>query len=401
VFAVFAGLVFVAAGQPAQRAWGACAAAGYLLAAFITAPRRARRQRAALCTAVAGAVAAPLAWQLTLGSTVRPGQGSLQVVARAAVLLLHHGTPYLPAAQISRALGYDPYEPATTVFGLPAAAGLRGAAGSPELWMAAATAAVLLAAFRLARPGAEVSCSAFALSSPVLALPLAAGLTDPPVIALLGLTLACIGRPARARLAGAAALGAACAMKATAWPVLPVVAAMLAVRDGPRAAARFALPAIVTTAALSVALAPASLISPAALLQNTVLFPLGLTTAQTQAVSPLPGHLLAATGPAGRWAAVALLGAACAGAALSLVVRPPAGSRAVAWRIAVQFAVLFAVAPASRWGYFAYPAAVLGFSGLTGESGLLTGRWPRLQSPSGELQLSLDGNAGRRELVAE
>jgi hypothetical protein len=168
------------------------------------------------------------------------------------------------------------------------------------------------------------------------------------------------------QLAGAIALGAACAIKATAWPALPVIAVMLAARDGGRAATRFAVTAGVTMAALVAATAPASLTAPAALFQNTVLFPLGFTRYQTPADSPLPGHLLADTGPAGRWIAICLLGTAILALGASLVVRPPADIRAAAWRLAVSLALVFTLAPASRWGYFVYPAALLGFVSMTG-----------------------------------
>ncbi len=86
----------------------------------------------------------------------------------------------------------------------------------------------------------------------MLAFPLALGITDPPVIALTCLALALLTRPGPARPGLAAAprparpglwaaalvLGTACAMKYTAWPALAVLAAMLAARDGVRAAAR-------------------------------------------------------------------------------------------------------------------------------------------------------------------
>ncbi len=368
-FAVFAGLVLALSGQPAQRAWGAWAAGGYALAAVTAARWPSRGRGAALVLALAAALAAPLAWSALSGRRLfTADEGSLTVVARAAGLLLRHGTPYLPADQISRVLQYNPYEPAMAVFGLPAAAGLRGAAGSPRLWMAITAAAVLAAAFRLAGSRRAVRQTAFALSSPVLALPLTTGLTDGPVLALLGLALTAAAagpRSRRLRLAAAIGLGAACAIKATAWPALPVIAAMLAARDGGRAAARFAGSAGITTAVLVAVTAPAAATAPAALFQNTVLFPLGMTRHQTQADSPLPGHLLAATGPAGRWAALGLLGAAGLALGASLVVRPPADSRAAAWRLAVSLAVLFTLAPASRWGYFAYPAALLGFVAMT------------------------------------
>ena len=39
--------------------------------------------------------------------------------------------------------------------------------------------------------------------------------------------------------------------------------------------------------------------APAALIQNTLAYPLGLTRVRTPAQSPLPGHLLATHGPGG------------------------------------------------------------------------------------------------------
>jgi hypothetical protein len=370
---VFAAAVFATAGQPAQCIWAAWAAGGYALAALTAALWRSHRD-AALVMALAGALAAPLSWQVAHGGTMsEAGEASLKVVARSAVLLLQHGTPYLPADQISHAQGYNPYEPAMAIFGLPAAVGLHGAAGNPRLWMGITAAAVLAAAFRLAKPGSALRSTAFAFGSPVLALPLTQGLTDVPVLALLSLTLACTGacmRRRRVRLAGAVALGAACAIKATAWPALPIIVVMLAVRDGGRAATRFLIAAGITTAALVAAMAPASVTAPGALFLNTVLYPLGMTRHQTDADSPLPGHLLAATGSAGHWAAIGLLCAASLAMAASLVVRPPADTHAAAWRLAVSLATLFILAPASRWGYFVYPAALLGFVSLThGERG--------------------------------
>jgi hypothetical protein len=259
------------------------------------------------------------------------------------------------------------------IFGLPAAVGMHGAAANPRLWMGVAAVAVLTVAFRLAMPGRAITSTAFAFSSPALALPLTQGLTDPPVVALLILALA--GTAARPRLQraqwmAAIALGAACAIKATAWPALPVITAMLAARDGARGATRFAVTAGITTTALLVATAPAAVSAPAALFQNTVLFPLGMARYRTDAQSPLPGHLLAATGQSGQWSAIGILCAAALAMGISLVVRPPADTKAAVWRLAVTLAILFALAPASRWGYFVYPAALLGFVSMTqGERG--------------------------------
>jgi hypothetical protein len=228
----------------------------------------------------------------------------------------------------------------------------------------------------------------FAVTTPVLALPLAAGITDPPVLALLCVALTCLGAGPAARgaapraawlrwLAGphrirpsqpaaaALATGIACAMKITAWPALPVTAVMIAARDGRRAAWRFvAAPAVTARTAIAAA-APAALAKPTVFLHNTVLYPPGLTRHVTPAASSLPGHLLAATGTTGRWAAICLLVAGLAVAAW-ILLRRPADDGAVAWRLAADLCVMFILAPATRWGYFAYPFGLLGWLGLTG-----------------------------------
>jgi hypothetical protein len=139
----------------------------------------------------------------------------------------------------------------------------------------------------------------------------------------------------------------------------------MTVRHGAQAIWRFIGVVIVVAGLLAAALAPAALLDPYAFLQNTVLFPLGLSSHKTPAASPLPGHLLATTGMAGHWAAVALLIAAGLGFAVSLILRPPADGRAAAWRLALGLAVMFSLAPATRWGYFVYPIGLVGWMVLT------------------------------------
>jgi hypothetical protein len=68
---------------------------------------------------------------------------------------------------------------------------------------------------------------------------------------------------------------------------------------------------------------------------------------------------------AGHWAAVALLVVAGLGFAVSLIIRPPADGRAAAWRLALGLAVMFTLAPATRWGYFVYPIGLVGWMVLT------------------------------------
>jgi hypothetical protein len=89
------------------------------------------------------------------------------------------------------------------------------------------------------------------------------------------------------------------------------------------------------------------------------MFPLGLANITSAAASPLPGHILATTGHAGHLAAVGLLVLACLSIAASLVYRPPRDVASAAWRLIIGLSLMFLLAPATRFGYFIYPAAVL------------------------------------------
>jgi hypothetical protein len=62
---------------------------------------------------------------------------------------------------------------------------------------------------------------------------------------------------------------------------------------------------------------------------------------------------------------VSLLLVAGFGFAVSLIVRPPADTRAAALRIALGLSVMFTLAPATRWGYFVYPIGLIGWLALT------------------------------------
>jgi len=383
-FAVYAACVAAFSGPGLDRWWGIWAAGGYAIAAWIAAAFRTRvAQHVALAVAVAGALVAPLTWL----ATQEPMTPDVTVVARSGALLLHHGTPYLPVAQLAHGgwLAYNPYLPVMAVFGLPKALGLPGILGDPRPWLAAVTFLLLYATFRVTTRsrattmragkgrGAAVTLAALAIASPVMAFPLAMGITDPPVIALTCLALALLTRSGhRAIWQAALVLGVVCAMKYTAWPALAVLFVMVRARDGARAAIRFGAVTLGTAIALVAALAPAALANPDALYQNTVAYPLGLTGARSPAQSPLPGHLLATLGPAGHSAALALLALAGLALAVSLVVAPPKNPGRAAIRIALGLTALFALSPATRFGYFCYPLALYGWVALTG-AGRATG----------------------------
>ena len=97
---------------------------------------------------------------------------------------------------------------------------------------------------------------------------------------------------------------------------------------------------------------------PAATVANTIMFPLGLAKVASPAASQLPGHLLANAGAWGHWAALALMAVAGAGVAASLIIRPPKDAQAAGWRLVLGLTLLFGLAPASRVGYFVYPAGL-------------------------------------------
>jgi len=368
-FTIYATALAVDTGH-ADRTWALWAAVGYGVTTLIIWLTRHKNVPLIwpMLVALAGALAAPVTW---LATRVAPTP-EVQVISRSATLLLQHGTPYLPQGELATWLSYNPYLPLMALFGMPKALGATGLFGDPRLWLTATSIALIGAAFMVAAPHRHCdSCrrnvllsTVFFAASPVIAFPLAVGITDPPVIALMFLTLALIARPS-GLFRAAVALGVACAMKATAWPAVPVFTAMLAARDGARSAWRFIGVTILVAGVLAVALAPTALVDPYAFLQNTVLFPLGLSAHKTPAASPLPGHLLAMTGMAGHWAAVGLLVAAGLGFAVSLIIRPPTDARAVAWRLALGLAVMFTLAPATRWGYFVYPIGLAGWMVLT------------------------------------
>lgn len=334
-------LAFAAvAGPVPHRVWGVCAAVGYGLAALC----------ASRAVAVLGAVAVPLA-VLVVGGL---GQSEVGVVERSGALLLATGSPY--AADPATVADYNPYLPGMALFGL--------LPGDARWWMGLVFAGTLVAAvallgsperggFASAQGAAARSSAALLVGCPLVALPLAVGGVDLPVVGLLCLGLALAGQ-GRSDWAGVA-VGMACALKWTAWPALPVLLALIVVRQGRREAIRYAGVAVAVAGA---AVAPVALADPAGFSAHVIAFPLGLTTAVSPAASPLPGHLLAAHVPGGSVAAVALLAVAALLVSVSLAVRPPHSVRAAADRLALGLGLAMALMPATRFGYLVYPLAL-------------------------------------------
>ncbi|MGW0708150.1 glycosyltransferase 87 family protein [Streptomyces sp. NPDC002643] len=398
--AVFALLLSLVTTLTPHRIWGACAALGYGLAAWHTrrtarprarartvggapATHRPRTGRAALPVvgsvaagaAVAGSVVLPLLLLMTLGAA----QSEVHVVEDSATHLLSSGTPYTPHPH--EVDDYNPYLPGMALFGLPRA--LFGdtplsALSDARLWFTATFLISMYVAGRGATAGAlprptddpteahrtdthrtetrrthiDWTPAVLLLASfPAVALPLAVGGVDLPVIGLMCLGLALAGRGGSGTAAGLA-MGAAAALKWTAWPLLPVGLTLLAATAGRRAAVRAGWVSV-TMAAVTVL--PAVFVAPHAFIEHVIRFPLGEAGVESPATSPLPGHLLAAYVPGGATLAKTALVLAAIGVAASLVTRPPRTVLAAADRLSIGLALAMCLMPATRFGYLAYP----------------------------------------------
>jgi hypothetical protein len=357
--AAYAMVMALVTSNALHRTWGIFAACSYLLAAMVVLALKARGVDSALLISLAGALVLPLG----LMAADRLQQPEVRVINKSASLLVHHGTPYLGPTALAAAHSpniFDPYLPLMTLFGIPRALLGFSVLTDPRIWFGAGFVVIFAAA--LAVVGArDVRWTVLVTASPVIAFSLTVGGTDVPVLAFICLGLALLWRDPHPVLAGLA-LGVACAMKATAWPALLVAVVLVVARDGRRAAWILSGTAVTVFAAI---VGPVAVLGPRALVQNTISFPLGLASIKSEAVSPLPGRLLVETGQAGRLIAVALLALACLGIIASLAIRPPRTVPAATWRIVIGLSLMFVLAPATRFGYFLYPAGLLAWLGIS------------------------------------
>ena len=182
----------------ADGTWAIWACGGYAITTMLLLATRGWLLPFAV--AVGGALVAPLFWLILQA----PATAEVLVIGRAANEVVKYGTPYLPPSQLTGWKSYNPYLPVMELFGLPRAAGLPGVLGDTRIWVTLATIVLIAAAFAVASPHRIRDCSrcrarvagvtVLAVASPVIAFPLAVGVTDPPVIALTCLALALAGR---------------------------------------------------------------------------------------------------------------------------------------------------------------------------------------------------------------
>jgi hypothetical protein len=388
--AVFALVTALTSTLLPHRAWGAVAAWGYLAAALLV---YLVQRRDLLAWATWGAVALlPVVIQSVqrAGGRTDRAQEEVLVVEHMGESLLHSGTPYLSRTEIAaipldeRLLGYRPYQPGMSIFGLPRALAGDHWFTDARIWFAITTLVTLGAAVtllrssnpsavrptrplsKLLRPAALVSQAKAPVSPalvraiqaatvlPVTALTLATGGDDIPVLALclLALALAATGRPGWSGLA----VGAAAACKLFALPVVAVLV-VLAVVTGTW---RRLLPGALGLPLL--ALLPPLLVDPDALIENVLRFPLGHGLVTSPAQSPFPGYLISQALPGGRYIAAGLLVSAAAVIGILLLRRPPRTAHTAALFCGYGLLAAILLMPTTRFGYLLYPAALLLFA---------------------------------------
>jgi hypothetical protein len=354
--ALFAAGVSVFSGDSLHRLWGVSAACAYAVAALVIMAWRSRVQAGvgiALGAIICGAILVPLLWMVLHGH----GEPEVGVVANSATTLIRHGTPYKSAHVLATTTDpnqYNPYLPLMASFGVPQAVLGHGLPTDPRVWFGIVFLVVFAFALKIAGARDSVRWAVLVTASPVIAFELVVGGTDVPMVAFLCLGFALLWRPSP--VAAGLALGVASSMKATAWPALVVAFTLLYVRDGKRAAWRFTAVALVVVALI---VGPFAIMRPAALVRNTILFPLGLASVKSQAASPLLGHVLAQTGVLGHTIAVVLLIGSGLAIAVSLVIRPPKDVPSATIRLVIGLSAMFVLAPSTRFGYFIYPAAMM------------------------------------------
>lgn len=342
-----------------QQIWGFCAAFAYTAAALAAVRARARWAPSTAVIATAGAVALPFVVLVVLGKV----QMEVGVIERAGDLLLSTGNPYVEDP--SRVSDFNPYLPGMALFGLPSAlfgdVPGAGLVAGPRWWLAACFLATMVAAARVTGAGRRTRPAvALVAAFPAVALPLAIGGVDPPVVGLMCLGLAYAGRGDGGR--AGVALGLAAALKWTAWPALPVVLALLMTRGRGKAVLRCAVSAVGVLALVCV---PVLVTGARVCVQHVVLYPLGLADVPSSAASPLPGHLLATHVPHGNAVTLTALAICAALMAASLVLRPPRSAPAAADRIALGLTLAMMLAPATRSGYVIYPLLLFAWFRIT------------------------------------
>ncbi len=263
-----------------------------------------------------------------------------------------HEVPYHAPGEPDYA-GFLPYLPLMAVAGIPSDIWPNSGLSDARIFFCLITLVVAAVALYLCKVEGRRKIRALQalVILPLASLPLATGGDDIPVVAILLLAMVLAQR--RQPFASGFVLGVASAMKFTAWP-LAVLALFCAWDRHGRRRPWLMLGGMVVVAVPTIF--PFALQGPFALIDDVVLFPLGLSAIPSTAASALPGHVLVTWFPS-------LSRALPLGVGLILGVflcrhlykHTPRSVAQVCNLAGVVMAVLILLAPNPRVGYLLYP----------------------------------------------
>jgi hypothetical protein len=314
----------------------------------------------------AGALAVPMGLEISWrfdgapGSHLQPEVTSVEVGGQDLV----KGTdPYLKIQRFHHEVPYHP--PVMAVLGIPSDIWPNSGLSDARIFFCLTTLLVAAVAMYLCRAPARRKIRAIQvlIILPLAALPLATGGDDIPVVAfmLLAMVLAQRQRP----FASGVVLGIASAMKFTAWP-LAVLALYCAWDRRGRRRPLLMLAGILVVAVPTIF--PFALRGPFALIDDVVLFPLGLSAIPSTAASALPGHVLVTWFPSLSRALPLGVGLILGvGLVRHLIKHTPRSVAEVCTISGVVMAVLILLAPNPRIGYLVYPVNLFVWAYLLSE----------------------------------
>ena len=256
----------------------------------------------------AGALAIPLGLEIlwrfdgVTGSHLQPEVVTVEVGGQDLVrgqdpyhplVKLHHPVKYHAPGQPDYA-GFLPYLPVMAVLGIPSEIWPNNGLSDARIFFCLTTLAVAAVALYLCRADGRRKIRALQalVILPLASLPLATGGDDIPVVAVLLLAVVLAQR--RRPFASGVVFGIASAMKFTAWPLAALALFAARGRNGERRPLSM-LAGMVVVAVPTIF--PFALRGPFALIDDVVLFPLGLSAIPSTAASALPGHVLVTAFP--------------------------------------------------------------------------------------------------------
>jgi Glycosyltransferase family 87 len=314
-----------------------------------------------------GALAIPMGleilWQFdgTPGSHLQPEVTSVEIGGQDLVkgqdpyrppVRYDHPVKYHPPGEPDYA-GFLPYLPLMAVLGIPSEIWPNNGLSDARIFFCLTTLVAGVLALYLCKATGRRKIRALQalVILPLASLPLSTGGDDIPVVAFLLLAMV-LAQRRRPFLSGVV-LGIASAMKFTAWPL--AVLALFAARGRRGERRPFTMLAGILVVAVP-AIFPFALRGPFALIDDVVLFPLGLSAIPSTAASALPGHVLVTEFPSLNRALPFAVGILLAvGLARHLYKHTPRTAWEVCSIAGVVMTVLILLAPNPRVGYLLYP----------------------------------------------